>query len=404
MKARRTVVFLNRFYWPDVAATGQMLTDLAESLARDGWDVRVVTSRSRYAAAGALPKRETRGGVNIRRVAGTRFGRAQIVGRLADYASYVAGAVIAVLRAPVGSIFVGMSDPPLLATLALLGARVRRGRAVYWVQDLFPDLAVSLGSFRGGGLAHRLTARLARFVERRCDLVVALGPAMAERLAAHGTRADRIRVIHNWADCTAIRPVSPPDNAFLEQHGLCGQFVVLYSGNAGRAHTFDAVIDAMGALSDQPDVVFLFIGGGHRMPEIAAAAERLGLRNVRFLDYLPREELQFSLSAASVSLVTEDPRVVGQLVPSKTYGILASGRPTVFVGSDASDVARIVTEAGAGLVVDPSDGRQLVAALEDLRHDRSRRTEMGRRARAAAEGQYDRAIATRTWSAVLASL
>jgi len=152
------------------------------------------------------------------------------------------------------------------------------------------------------------------------------------------------------------------------------------------------------ALRAEHDVVFMFIGGGKRFPELRATADREGLRNVRFLDYLPREQLSFSLSAASVSLVTEEPEVEGLLVPSKTYGILSSGRPLIFVGSPASDVAGIVRDADCGLVVSPDDGGGLVRAIAALRHDPVRLATLGANARRAAEQTYDRRHATGRWA------
>jgi glycosyltransferase involved in cell wall biosynthesis len=404
MQDKRTVVFLNRFYWPAVAATGQMLTDLAEDLARTGWDVRVITSNSYYAVTGTLPRRETYAGVRITRVAGTHFGRATILGRVMDYASYVLGAVLAIGAAPRGSIFVGLTDPPLIALIALLGARLKQGRAVYWVQDLFPDVAISLGTFREGGLVARTARWIARFVEVHCDLLIALGPAMKRRLEQRGVRGDRVQVIHNWADSSSIHPVERTANPFVAEHGLADQFIVLYSGNAGRAHTFDAVIEAMRALSADDRFAFVFIGGGHRMPELREAARRHALMNVQFLDYVPRAQLAYSLSAASVSLVTEDPRVIGQLVPSKTYAILASGRPIVFVGGAASDVATIINESRSGLAVAPDRPSEVVDALLALHDDHDLHNAMSRRARHAAESVFDRSIATRTWSDALATL
>jgi len=109
----RSIVFLNRFYWPDVAATGQMLTDLAEDLAALGWDVTVVTSAGDYrGAGGSLAREETRAGVRILRVRGTHFGRHHMVGRLVDYVSYLTGALARVLLLGRRDVVVAMSDPP----------------------------------------------------------------------------------------------------------------------------------------------------------------------------------------------------------------------------------------------------------------------------------------------------
>lgn len=392
-------VFLNRFYWPDVAATGQMLADLAEDLAARGWKVTVVTSRGVYAdAAASHPARETHNGVDVVRVATTRFGRGTIIGRIGDYLSYFAGSFVQLLRLPKPDLVVAMTDPPLLLAPVLAAGAMRGFRTVYWVQDLYPQLAAKLGVMREGGFAYGLFSAIGRRLNRGADAVVALGPQMARAMVDAGARPERTAVVHNWSDASAVRPVPPEDNPFLAEHGLLGKFVVLYSGNAGRAHTFEAVSEAMRRLRDEAGVVFVFIGGGPKLGEIRAAAERDALPNVRFMDYLPRAELAFSLSAASAALVTESPDVVGMLVPSKTYGILASGRPLIFVGAPESDVASVVRDADCGLVVSPDDPQGLVDAILALRDDPQRAAELGRRARLAAENLYDRRHATAAWA------
>lgn len=397
MTSKRSVVFLNRFYWPDVAATGQMLTDLAEDLVGEGWDVTVVASRTSYEGGGARPPRkERRNGVRIFRVQTTRFGQHGLLGRAADYITYLIGALFRLLALPRPDAVVAMSDPPFLLAPTLLAGRLRRVQVVYWVQDVFPELTARLGVLRERGIAYRLAQWLARGLAERADAVVTLGPAMARVLVRGGAQSERVAVAPNWADGAEVRPVPSAENAFLAEHGLEGKFVILYSGNAGRAHTFDAVLEAERRLRSDPGVMFVFIGGGGKLPEIrAAAASESSSMLVR--DYVSREHLAESLSVASVSLVTESPTVAGLLVPSKTYGIMASGRPLLFVGSEESDVAAIVREHGCGIVVSPNDPGSLVAAIERLRADPAEAAAMGARGRRALEEVYDRPIATRRW-------
>jgi colanic acid biosynthesis glycosyl transferase WcaI len=403
--AAPSIVFLNRFYWPDVAATGQMLSDLAEDLAADGWRVTVIASAGAYdGQGGSLPREEERKGVRIRRIGGTRFGRHGIAGRVFDSLSYLGGALLCLLRLGRRDLVVAMSDPPFLTTLAVLTRWRTRARLVYWVQDLFPEIAGRLGVLDPRGIVYRAARAFARWLHQRCDLVIALGPRMARALVAAGARPERTTFVDNWADASAICPVAPEENSFLEDHGLRGRFVVLYSGNAGRAHTFDAVMHAAGLLRHETEIVFLFIGGGQRIPELRATVQREGLPNVRFLDYLPREALSGSLSAANVSLVTEDPGIEGLLVPSKTYGILASGRPILFVGSPQSDVARVVEEVDCGVIADPGDGTSLARVILGLRSDPARLARMGANARRAAEARYDRRHATRRWEVAVRAL
>jgi glycosyltransferase involved in cell wall biosynthesis len=342
--------------------------------------------------------------VRIIRVDTTRFGRGRLAGRASDYASYLAGALFRLLRMPPPDVIVAMSDPPLLLGVALAAARLRGGRVVYWLQDLYPHLAARLGVLREDSPAYRALYESTFRLHAACDAVITLGPRMTQAVVASGARPERTGHVHNWADTESLYPVPPADNPFLRQHDLVGKFVVLYSGNAGRAHVFDAVIEAMRRLRDDPDVVFLFIGGGKSLPEIRARCEREGLKNVRFLDYVAREEIRYSLSSASASLVTEAPGVVGLLVPSKTYGILASGRPLLFVGSSASDVAEVVRDSGAGFIISPDDPASLVDRILHLKANPAVAQEAGRRARHAAESRYSRTSATRQWDEMVREL
>lgn len=396
------VTFLNRFYWPDVAATGQMLADLAEDLAADGWQVRVVTSHARYDGDGPpLAPHEVHRGVDITRVRSTRLGRGTTLGRVLDYLSYLVGATLAALGGPRPDLVVAMTDPPVLCALAVLVARLRGAKAVYWVQDVYPEIAGALGVVPPGSLAYRFSAAIARWAHRRSAAVIVQGPRMAQVLVAAGADPARTHVLANWADAHAVVPVAPEANAFIAEQGLAGQFIVLYSGNAGRGHTFAAVLDAMERLRDHAGVTFLFIGGGPQMPWLKAEAARRGLARARFLGYLPRARLAESLSAAGAALVTETPAVAGLLLPSKTFGILAAGRPLLFVGDTTSDVAAVVRAADAGRVIAPDDADALVAAIHALRADPAEAARLGANGRRAALERHDRRVATRAWAALV---
>ena len=399
------VIFLNRFYWPDVAATGQMLADLAEDLVAAGWDVQVITSQGRYSAGGEpLPRDETRHGVRIHRVPVTRFGQGTLLGRLGDYLSYLGGALLAVLRAPRPDLIVAMTDPPITVALAAYAARLRGVRAVYWVQDVYPQLAAALGVVSERSLSYRASRTIARWAHAQCAAVITQGPRMTRVLVAEGAPAACTRDVPNWADATAIVPVPPDQNAFLRDQGLAGRFVVLYSGNAGRGHTFEAVLGAMERLRDDSGMSFVFVGGGQQRPYLEAEVARRGLDRARFLDYLPRDLLAQSLSAANVSLVTERPEAAGLLLPSKTFGIMASGRPILFVGDHDSDVAAVIRSADAGVIVAPDDAEGVVRALRRLRDDPVEAARLGANGRRAAVRTHARSVATAEWAAVVRTL
>jgi glycosyltransferase involved in cell wall biosynthesis len=397
-----SVVFLNRYYWPDLAATAQQLTDLAEDLAASGTDVTVVASRAGYDdPSQRLTPAETRRGVRIVRLATTRFGRARLAGRVGDYLTYMMGALFWLLRAPKPDLIIAASDPPFLLAPALVAGRLRGVRVIYNARDLYPYLAERLGVFRASNPVYRSLLWFASRLHRAADAVVALGPRMARTLIAHGARPERTTYIRDGADPDAIAPVAPADNPLLAELGLADKFVVLYSGNAGRAHTFDAVLEAARRLRKDPGIVFVFIGGGSKRPELERIVQAEGLPNVLFFGYFPREKLRYSLSMADISLVTESPAVAELLIPCKTYGIMASGRPLVFVGSESSEVAEMVREADCGHVVAPDDPDTLTKVILRLREEPGEAEALSRRSREAAETRYSRGRIAEQWRACL---
>jgi glycosyltransferase involved in cell wall biosynthesis len=363
------ILFVNRYFHPDHSATSQMLSDLAFHLADGGHDVAVVTSRQRYEdPAAGLPERETVRGVEIYRVNTPRFGRARLAGRLFDYLGFYAAATAQLLAlARPGDVIVAKTDPPLISVPAAWVARRRRARLVNWLQDLFPEVALALGVKGMDGPAGRLLQHVRNWSLRQADMNFAIGERMRERLLGLGIPASRIVVIPNWADGEAITPVRHEDNPLRREWGLEGRFVVGYSGNLGRAHEFETILGAAERLRDDPVIAFLFIGEGAQAAGVRAAAAQRGLVNVHFRPYQPRETLRYSLGVADVHLVVLRPELEGLIVPSKTYGCLAAGRPVIFVGDPEGEIASFIGRASLGWHCPVGDSSALRECIESAR-------------------------------------
>ena len=170
------VLLLNQYFPPDEAATAQMLGDLVESLCAHGMSCEVVTSNRSYAnPARRYPRRGSWRGARVRRIAMTGFGRRSKLGRLVDYATFLAGATLALLTAERPDVIVGLSTPPILGSLAVAVGRLRRVRSAYWTMDVYPDVAFELGVMERHSLAGRVFATVSRWAFRSADTVVALG-------------------------------------------------------------------------------------------------------------------------------------------------------------------------------------------------------------------------------------
>jgi len=404
------LIFLNRFFHPDHSATSQMLSDLAFALAGPGCKVTVITSRLRYDDANArLPPREVVDGVDIVRVATSRFGRHVLAGRAVDYATFYLNAAWALLRtARKGDVVVAKTDPPMLGIIMRFVARLKGARFVNWLQDIFPEVALALGI--DSRPARALFAVLRRFRDnslRKADLNVAIGELMAGRLAALGVAPECVRVIPNWIDTGLVRPVEPADNSLRAEWGLDQDFVVGYSGNLGRAHDVETLLAAIASTEHNTqggDVRWLFIGGGAQYDALRAAAAMRGLGSVLFRPYQPRERLAESLSVADLHIVSLRPELEGLIVPSKFYGIAAAGRATVFIGEKDGEIARLVALHDCGITVPQGDGAGLAARVAELAQDRTRCMVMGTNARRAAEAQFDLTKAIEAWEAAVAAL
>lgn len=363
----RTVVVVNRYFHPDHSATSQIASDLAFHLAARGWQVTAITSRQRYDDPAARMTSSMSNGVHIERVWSTRFGRAGLIGRAADYLSFYASAFFALLRHR-NAVVIAMTDPPMLSVLATVASK----RVVNWLQDLFPEVAESLGI-----RAPKLLRHIRDWSLRRARANVVLGDLMAARVP-------KPTIIHNWADAGLAPQPRPAGEAF----------VVGYSGNLGRAHEFDTI---MGAMHRLPDVRFLFTGGGAQLEAVKRAAGP----NAAFRPYAPREELSASLSMADAHLVSLRPSLEGLVVPSKFYGVLAVGRPVILVGARDGELARIIHAHRCGIVVEMGDVDGLTNAIRTLANDRTEAAAMGHRGRELYLARFAPHHAFAAWERVL---
>jgi len=400
-------IFVNRFFCPDHSATSQILSDLAFHLANAGRDVHVVTSTQIYDDPKAgLPVSEIIDGVHVHRVPSTGFGRDKLLGRSIDYISFYQSmwrCLVALARP--GDIIVTKTDPPLTSVVAMTAARRNGARLVNWLQDIYPETAIALGvPFIRGPLAASLVALRNRSL-REAEATVVVGDLMARKVETLGAPASRVHVIPNWCNDEEIQPVPQAKNPLRPAWGLAGQFVLGYSGNLGRAHEFETVLAAAERLRNEPQFIFLMIGGGKRFDELSRAVKRQGLTSsFRFTPYQEQKMLSNSLAVADAHWLSLNPKLEGLIVPSKFYGIAAAGKPIIVIGDKNGEIARRVQQHGCGIVVAPGDTDAMIDALRLLANAPRTISEMGRQARAMLDAHFTRQKALQRWSGLLDQL
>ena len=393
------LLVLNQYYWPGVEATAQLLTELCEALASD-MEIKVVTGRLH--GHGGEPARSERNGVEIVRVPSTSFERSKLLARASNYGSYLTRALLGTLRGPRPDVVLCMTDPPIVADVALLVARRFRAPLVVISQDVFPEIAIQLKRLENPVVMSLLRGLVGLYL-RRADRIVAIGETMRQRLEEKGAPPDRLRVIPNWVDTTRLGP-SGKSNHWSQSWGVEKKFVVMHSGNVGHAQDLDSLIRAGTFLRDLDDLLIMIIGMGARHAELVALSELHQLDRVQFLYYQSRAVLPQSLSAADVHVVGLAPGLAGYVVPSRLYGILAVGRPVIVAADPESETAQLVEEIGCGIVVPPGRPELLARAIRDAHDGKYDLEAMGARGREWVEREADRSVAVRRYRDLLLEL
>ena len=393
---RRRLTLVCENYWPEVASTAQLITELAEGLTHH-FDVEVLASQPRYHGKyDTHPPDEVHNGVRIKRLWSTKFDKKRRLGRLANWFSFLASAALAVATRWKRQTYLFVTNPPTAPWVSLV-TRLQRQRSFVLVHDLYPDLAIALGMLDSASPQAHAFDRLNVAALRAATGVVALGADMQDRLRAKLGSTARIEVIPNWADGDLITARPKSSSAFAVENELTDKTVFLYAGNLGLFQDLEVLVEAVEGLDRRSKLRLVFVGDGRKRPVIEAAARRS--ERVMLFDYLPHERLGDLYAAADVGLIAIEPGVEMVNMPSKTYSILASGRPFIAVAGNSRDLHRLAG-LGAGIVVG-NEAAQVRDAMRTLHRDVALRRSMGANARQAYADNYTRARITAEYAELL---
>lgn len=401
------LVVLTPHFAPDTAPTGHVVTRIVEELAARGHVIEVITSLPWYrnhsiepGYGGRLMRREDTPWGEIIRLHPFPTSNKRAIARRA--ASFVAFSAVAALLGARGGKVDGVLavSPPL--TLGLDGwaiARARKGAYVFNIQDVYPDVAVELGVLSNPRVI-RVAHALERFCYARADAVTVLSEDIAANL---GRKADpsKIKLIPNFVDTVRINP-SPRNNSYREQYGLGDKTVVMYAGNVGLSQSLELVLEAAAALAYEEDLVFVINGQGAAREGLEYKAR--GLANVRFIDAQPEERLPELLAAGDIHVVALKRGLASSSVPSKTYSIMAAGRPMIASVDGGSEVARLLEGAGAGIAVPAEDPEAFTKAVRRLLDAPEEMEQMGSSAREFVEGWASPAAIAQAYEELFESL
>ena len=378
--------------------------DLVPYLAANGVDVEIVVSKAEYRRGRNL-REFMASQPNVRLVEAPSWGLRVEQGAIAKAiitVTYLVTAMVYGLFGPGTDKNVFLTQPPLISVLGLILRTVRRQPYDCIMMDVYPQIAVAMGLMQADTWQVRRLKQIAMATLRHANGVIVIGRCMRDLLIKNDVPADRIHYVPNWADHDAIYPVGHTENGVRRDFGWQEKFVILYAGNIGFPQYFDDLLQAANDLRDRPEVLFAFIGSGSRAAELQKFTAEHHLTNVIMLPFLHEEySLADILSAGDVHFVTLREGIGGLAVPSKTYGILAAGRPLLFQGDQFGEIARMINEERIGEVIPTGNPDALVHAIDAYLTDPTRRATQGRKARQLATHEYGRSRALREYQQVL---
>jgi colanic acid biosynthesis glycosyl transferase WcaI len=384
-------------YWPDQTGIAPVTTGRCEYLASRGHQVTVCTGLPYYPQwriadeyRGRLWLREVHNGVTILRTWMYVPGRVTSPRRIVHEASFVALSLLKVVFQRRPELLMVISPPLALGLVGALISRIWRIPYVFHVEDIQPDAAADLGML-GNSRMLNILERIAKLSYKRATLVSTLTEGMRHRIISKGLEPAKVAVFGHWAQPEFFAVAAPNGDERLRRDlGLQGRFIILHSGNIGVKQGLEVVLHAALRTRSQDAIAYLIVGDGAMRSALQEQARSMALNNVRFISVLPQDDYLELLGTADVCLVTQQSSVSDIVFPSKVVSLLAAGRPVVASVNGQSEVASVLREADAGLVVAPQNPDALAGAVRALHADEAGRTRFGMRGRTYAHERWNR--------------
>ena len=378
---------------------------LCEDLVRLGHSVTVVAAVPHYPDGFVSPlfskhlfHYEERKGVQIIRVLVPGGNRSNLYHRMSAFLVFQLLAVSRGIRLKYDVLVV--TNPAIETGLPFGILSILKKRPVLLcVWDVYPEVGIRMGVFRNS-LLTGFIGKAEDFCLKRANAIQVLGQGFVKELSAHSVNPEKIAVIPPWLDTGFIRPL-PRHNSFSHENNLDSCFVVLHAGNIGFSQGLEYILSAARSFVDQPHIKFVFVGDGANREQLVSQSRELGLSNVLFVPFQPREHLPEVLATADLALISMAPGIGNGSLPSKTFPIFASGRPILAVTEDGSELWNVVNHSKAGVCVPPGNPGLLVSALLELERSPKLRRQMALNGREYSVMNHDRHSAARQFERIL---
>lgn len=385
---RKNLLIYAHYYYPDVASTGQILTELAEGL-QDTFHITVICTVPSYTGKVSQYYRkhkyyyENINGVDVLRIRVPEFRKNFAPSRIVNIVSYFFSAIAATVRVEQQDYIFTISQPPILGgMLGVIGKRLKKAKLIYNIQDFNPE-QVKAVDFTNNRMILSTMMWLDKRSCQRADKVIVVGRDMVDTLKRRfPDQMVSYAHINNWIDEQEIYPLPEDDReviAFKQKFGLDDKLVFMYSGNIGLYYDLQNILKIISRFRKHREVCFAFIGEGSVLEELKDYKQTQKLDNVIFIPYQDKKDLIYSLNAGDVHFVMNAKGIKGVSVPSKLYGVMAVGRPVLGILEEGSEARLIVEEAQCGITVAPERYDEIAGLIQKFidEYSKDERMRMG---------------------------
>jgi len=385
------LILVCQLFYPELVSTGQTLTELAEELARRGVEIKVVAGQPTVVRRNEhIAPHIVHEGISIIRTWSTRFPKTNFLGKLINQVTFFITSTLHILWKDRSAQLLILTNPPYLPLLGWFCHFLRRQSFGLILFDIMPEQAELLNFVRPGGCIARLWRRANRLSYLRCAYAVVLSRDMLvgalENAGVAGTARDadcraRTHIIHVWSDDRMIQPKSKEESAEARRFGVVDRFVVQYSGNHGRFHDIETLLEMARLLREENGIVFQFIGEGQKKSLVSRFKQQHRLENVFESSYCAKELLGESLAMSDLGVIAQLSGQERVCYPSKLLGIMAAGRPVLAICAPTCEMARMIQEHSLGFVVENGNAKGGAELIRKAARDTSILGAMGRNAR-----------------------
>lgn len=374
-------------YYPTAQACSYRMRTLTDAFLDAGNEVIVVASSANIGNGKIEHRRE-----KILYSYAIKMKKKTTLMRMFNNISFAITSIFTARKAGKIDIVITTSPPPLISISGWIIAKTKKAKLIYDVRDIWPDVALEMGSFSKNSIYYKVFYKISRFMYKHADWITTVSPGKVEKIKKYVNETcgnigvNKVKYLGNGFDENVDK--MPIDLNLVSKYKLNEKFTCVYIGNIGLAQGLDVLLKVAGQTRYSNEVQFLLFGNGAEKERLERKVQDLNLRNVRFCGNLPHEKVNTILSESKISFISLRNANMTDSIPTKVYEAIGIGCPVLLVAE--GDSCKIVEECGLGESISPKYTDKVVDVFDKMYEQYSKYEENMEKAKSIMHNKYSR--------------